>query len=52
MDMKAVGDFLDWLRLQHQAGYRIHLVDVNRLVAALLLSMKVGDWARLILRND
>lgn len=52
MDMKAVGDFLDWLRLQHQAGYRIHLVEVNRLMAALLLSMQVGDWARLMLRND
>lgn len=52
LDLMAVNDFLDWLRLQHQAGYRIHLVDVNRLVAALLLSLKVGDWARLILRND
>lgn len=52
MDLAAATDFLDWLRLQQQAGYRIHLLDVNRLVAALLLSMQVGEWARLMLRND
>lgn len=52
MDLAAANDFIDWLRLQHQAGYRIHLHEVNRLVAALLLSLKAGDWARLMLRND
>jgi len=52
MDLAAATDFLDWLRLQHQEGYRIHLLDVNRLVAALLLSMQAGEWVRLMLRND
>jgi hypothetical protein len=52
IDLAAATDFLDWLRLQHQEGYRIHLLDVNRLVAALLLSMQAGEWVRLMLRND
>ncbi len=52
IDLSAATDFLDWLRLQHQAGLRIHLVGVSRLVAALLLSMRVGDVARLTLRQD
>jgi hypothetical protein len=52
MDMAAARDFLDWCRLQHAVGYRIHLIEVNRLVAALLLSLDVGDGLRLVLRND
>ncbi len=52
LDFEAAGALVNWVSARQREGHAIHLVDVHRLVAALLAALGLATEARILLRRD